>query len=93
MNIGALFAGVLAANIANRGSSSEPYVDPPWWSEKSTLARWPRFLLWLIRRRTQRRHDGRTWVKLDDWLWEKYFAAIEKPAAANDNDGVRDEVD
>jgi len=73
----AIFAAIIAANIANRSDGDEPHVERPWWAEKSKLPRWPRFLLWLIRRRTQRRHAGKTWVKLDDWLWDKYFAAIE----------------
>lgn len=72
----ALWAAIIAANAASR-SGTEPYVEMPWWTEKSTMARWPRFLLWLIRRRTQRRSYGKTWRRLDDWLWEKYFAAIE----------------
>lgn len=82
MNVGALFASVLAANAASH-SEPEPYVEMPWWSKKSTMARWPRFLLWLIRRRTQRRSDGKTWVRLDDWLWDKYFAAIDKEPNQN----------
>lgn len=82
MNVGALFASVLAANAYGR-SEPEPYVEKPWWAEKSTMARWPRFLLWLIRRRTQRRSTGKTWVKLDDWLWKKYFAAIENNHHSN----------
>ena len=81
----ALWAAIIAANAA-AGSRSEPYVDRPWWAEKSTKPRWPRFLLWLIRRRTSRRLAGRTNQKLDDWLWDRYFMAIDgtsTPAALN----------
>lgn len=75
--IPALWAAIIAANIS-RQSSPEPYVDCPWWMEKPIMARWPRFLLWLIRRRTRRRSDGKTWEKLDDWLWEKYFMSVNE---------------
>lgn len=71
----ALWAAIIAAN-ANTRRSYEPHVDRPWWSEQSSMRRWPRFLLWLIRRRTSRRLAGRTYSKVDDWLWDRYFAAI-----------------
>lgn len=77
----ALWAAVIAANISRQSSPS--VSNQPWWAEKSTLPRWPRLLLWLIRRRTQRRLAGKTWGKLDDWLWDQYFKAIEGPV--NDN--------
>lgn len=73
----ALWAAIIAANVSARGSSPTP-CETPWWAEKSTLPRWPRLLLWLIRRRTQRRLAGKTWAKLDDWLWDQYFKAIEE---------------
>lgn len=72
----ALWAPILLANLHNQGGTPIS-SDPPWWTEKSKLPLWPRFLLWLIRRRTQRRHAGKTWAKIDDWLWDKYFKAIE----------------
>ncbi len=79
----ALWAAIIAANAAT-SSRSEPYVDRPWWAEKSTLPRGARFLLWLIRRRTSRRLAGRTYSKLDDWLWDRYFKAIDNyPSTAN----------
>lgn len=72
----ALWAAILASQATGRGSTPT-FRRPPWWAEKSTLPRWPRFLLWLIRRRTHRRGAGKTWLKLDDWLWNQYFRAIE----------------
>lgn len=78
MNVGAFFASVLAANAASR-KEPEPYVGKPWWTDRTDppMPVWPRWLLWMIRRRTQRRLIGKTWVKLDDWLWDRYFSAIE----------------
>lgn len=75
----ALWAVIIAAQ-QSCSHESAPFTSQPWWAEKSKLSRWPRFLLWLIRRRTQRRISGKTWTKLDDWLWDRYFKAIEGKA-------------
>lgn len=72
----ALWAAIIAAQQYRGGPASS---DAPWWTSKTEppMPAWPRFLLWLIRRRTQRRLLGKTWGKLDDWLWKQYFEAIE----------------
>lgn len=75
----ALWAAIIAAQ--QTCGREEISYGQPWWAEKSRLPRWPRFLLWLIRRRTQRRLAGKTCVKLDDWLWDRYFKAIGEVAA------------
>lgn len=82
MNVGALFAAVLPTNILNQPTLDE-YGARPWWTESPNMPLWPRFLVWLIRRRTTRRLAGRTSGKLDDWLWKKYFAAIDNNPASN----------
>lgn len=76
----ALWAAIIAAHLSSNRSTPP---QAPWWATKTEppMPAWPRFLLWLIRRRTQKRILGKTWVKLDDWLWDKYFKAIEKDAA------------
>lgn len=76
----ALWAAIIAAQL-NRPESTSSGI--PWCTSKTEppMPAWPRFLLWLIRRRTQRRSLAKTWVKLDDWLWDRYFSAIEKDAA------------
>lgn len=72
----ALWAAMIAANAA-RGCGSEQSFEKPCWCDKSKLPVWPRFLLWLIRMRSQRRINGHTWVRYDEWLWDRYFVAIE----------------
>lgn len=76
----ALWAAIIAAQQSRHGATSS---EAPWWANKTEppMPAWPRLLLWLIRRRTQRRILGKTWVRFDDWLWRKYFEAIEKDAA------------
>lgn len=76
----ALWAAIIAAQQYRRGFVSS---DSRWWASKTEppMPAWPRFLLWLIRRRTQRRILGKTWARFDDWLWGRYFTAIEKDAA------------
>lgn len=77
----ALWAAIIAANICST-KPTDP-VGKPWWADKTEppMPAWPRLLLWLIRKQTQRRLLGKTWVKLDDWLWDKYFKAIERDRA------------
>lgn len=77
----ALWAAIIAAN-SYLTRPKEP-VGKLWWASKTEppMPAWPRFLLWLIRRRTQRRMLGKTWARFDDWLWGWYFTAIEKDAA------------
>lgn len=78
----ALWIAIIAASQSTY-SASEP-SDRRYYAHherEKPLPLWPRFLLWLIRRRTQKRLANKTWVRLDDWLWGHYFKAIEKETA------------
>lgn len=76
----ALWAAIIAAQRSRIGAAS---WESHWLVSKAKppMPVWPRFLLWIIRKRTQQRLIGKTWVKLDDWLWDRYFSAIERNAA------------
>lgn len=76
----ALWAAILAAQKSRLRATSS---NATWWASKTkpTMPVWPQLLLWLIQKRTQRRLIGQTWVKFDDWLWDRYFSAIEKDAS------------
>ncbi len=76
----ALWAAIIAAQQSRLVATTS---EAPWWASKTEplMPVWPRLLLWIIRKRTQRRLIGKTWVKLDDWLWDRYFSATEKDAA------------
>lgn len=75
----ALFAVIAAAySQQKKHANNDVWAAREDATRRSRLPLWPRLLLRLIRARTERRHSGKTWAALDEWLWAKYFSAIDK---------------